>query len=80
MLAQLQTAADGPTRRTTPQGGAMRQLRPLRAAPTGYLVSPEKQHVQPAQPGEVQPLQLGTNLKLDVGGKNLVHVSRKADQ
>lgn len=29
-------------------------------------MSPEKQHVQPARPGEVQPLQLGNNLTLDV--------------
>lgn len=80
MLAQLQTAAaDGPTRHTPPQGSALRQLQPPRAAPTGYLVSPERQHVRPAQAGEVQPLQLGANLKLDVGGRGLIHVSSKAN-
>lgn len=36
------------------------------AAPAGYLVSPQNQHVTPAACGEVRPLRLGRNLQLQV--------------
>lgn len=39
-----------------------------------YLVSPENRHVQPAQPGEMQPLRLGSSLTLDVSWVCLQHV------
>jgi len=48
---------------------ATRTANPPTPASTGYLVSPQNQHVLPAKPGEILPLQLGRNLQLDVSRK-----------